>query len=239
VREKGGLSFWSYPEAKFGIIEMKGASMISNSHPEDLWLVDQYSGFEGIYGGPFTATQPGNVWDRVLLDYLQGGRKSWPSVIAGIDFHYFKNGGSWYELNRGQTVLWAKSKDEASVLDALSRGRGYAVFQPAEDREVVLRDLALRSGNKVAIAGETLQASAPVTVTASVDWSSPPADTHTVPAQMELIRNGEKVDSTESGLPLRVNRSDNLAPGKYYYRLRVKFAPYQELLSNPIFVEVR
>jgi hypothetical protein len=237
--EKGGLTFWSYPEAKVAIIKMKGASMISASHPEDLWLADQYTGFEGIYGGPFTATQPGNVWDRVLLDYLQGGRKSWPSVIAGIDFHYFKSGGGWYELNRGQTVLWAKSKDEASVLDALSRGRGYAVFQPAEDREAILRDFALSSENKVAIAGEMLQTSAPVTVTASVEWSSLPVDTDTALAQMELIRNGEKVDSVESRLPLRVDRSDNLAPGKYYYRLRVKFGLYQELLSNPIFVEVQ
>ncbi len=263
VRAHAGLTFLSYPEARVADIGMRGATMVSAAHPDDLWLLDLYTGFEGVYGGDFRVTQPGNVWDRVLVDYLQSGRRSWPSVITGIDFHDFKAKGGWYELNRGQTVLWAKNKDEASVFNALRLGRGYAIFQPVAGEEVTLRDFALKSGENTAIAGEAIQAASPVSVTAVVDWS-PHVEDSTLqslvtrngegasraaanstppvlqkPAHLELIRNGERIDSTDSQLPMRVNRTEALAPGKYYYRLRVVFGPYQELLSNPIFVEIR
>ncbi|HEY3131662.1 MAG TPA: hypothetical protein VGL91_19565 [Acidobacteriota bacterium] len=262
VRRRAGLTFLSYPEARVADIKMGGSTMVSAPHPEDLWLMDQYTGFEGVYGGDFRVTEPGNVWDRVLIDYLQGGRRSWPSVITGIDFHDFRPKGGWYDLIRGQTVLWAKRKDQASVLDALRRGRGYAIFQPVEGEEVTLRDFTLKSDDRTAVAGETMQIAASVTVSAVVDWRSQVRDfaqssgtrdsesaNHAAasaslpklqrPAHLELIRNGERIDLIDSQLPMRLNRTETLGPGKYYYRLRVVFGLYQELLSNPIFVEMR
>ncbi|MBI3939745.1 MAG: hypothetical protein HY315_02820 [Acidobacteria bacterium] len=237
VAERGGMTFWSYPDAPFPEVKVGGARFISASHPEDLALTDRYRGFEGIYGGKFATGRPGGIWDRLLLDGLRNERKSWPSVITGIDFHYFKAGGGWYELNRGQTVLWAKKKDLESVLDALRQGRGYAIYQPAAG-EVVLRDFAVGSGENLAISGETLRTGGPVNLTAVVNWHSPRAGLEPPRGRFEVIRNGTVVESAEQSLPMAVNRTELLPAGKHYYRLRIVFGLSRELLSNPIFVEV-
>lgn len=79
----------------------------------------------------------------------------------------------------------------------------------------------------------------PVTLTAIIDWSSPGEHPGLAGAHLEVIRNGVVVEKNDAGLPIHVRRTDTLPPGKHYYRLRVQFALYQELLSNPVFVEVR
>ncbi|MBI4456212.1 MAG: hypothetical protein HY644_09970 [Acidobacteria bacterium] len=235
VRSHYGVSFWSYPEARYNDVVVGGVRMISGPHAEDLSLVDRYDGFEGLYGDRRTATEPGNVWDRVLLEYLRGERKSWPSVITGIDFHSFKGGGR--DLRGGQTVLWARNKDEISVLDALRRGRGYAVFQRGE-RELTLRNFALQSAGKIALAGETLQTETSVQLTAVVDWNIPSQTGDSTVANVAVIRDGELVKRNDLQLPIRLDSTETLAPGKHYYRMQVRYRNY-ELLSNPVFVEAR
>ncbi|MBI2822646.1 MAG: PHP domain-containing protein [Acidobacteria bacterium] len=238
VDAHGGVTFWSYPEAGFSDVHMGGARMVSRGHPEDLSRVDRYRGFEGIYGGWFTVQRPGGIWDQVLGDYIQGRRQSWPSVITGIDFHYFKEGGGWYELNRGQTVLWSRSKDVRGALDALRHGRGYAIFQPVLERDAALRNFALQSEGKTAFAGETLQSAGPARLTADVGWEPGPGSPDASAAQLEVIRDGSVIESRNVPLPLRVDLTEALPAGKHYYRLRVVFRPWHELLSNPIFWEV-
>jgi hypothetical protein len=200
----------------------------------------EYTGFEGIYGDRITATDPGNAWDRVLLDYLQQGRQLWPSAITGIDFHHFSNQSGWYELDRGQTILWAKSKERTAVLEALRAGRGYAVFQGAAGRELLLRNFAVRSEDQLALCGETLKTASPVTfITALVDWNrSFLEDGDAGLARIELVRDGSLLEKQDLKLPILIRRSEKLAVGNHYYRLRVTVKGY-ELLSNPVFVQVR
>ena len=235
VRERNGLTFWSYPEARVADVIAQGARMVSGGSVDDLWLVDRYRGFEGLYGDRITITEPGAVWDRLIIESLNGGRQTWASVITGIDFHFFKQGG-WYELNRGQTVLWARKKDAASVLDALRQGRGYAVFQGKSGPDLTLLDFGLRAGKETAISGETLVAEDPVTLTAVIDWSSPNPDPGS--GRLEIVRDGTLIEKAERPFPIRVHLTESLTSGKHYYRLRVKHKSH-ELLSNPIFCEAR
>jgi len=237
VRDRNGLTFWSYPEAHFADVIALGVRMITVGNPEDLWLVDRYQGFEGLYGDRITITEPGNVWDKLLIEYLKRGRSTWPSIITGIDFHFFKGGG-WYGLDRGQTILWARKKDEASVLDALRQGRGYAVFQGGSDNDLTLRNYGLRCGNDVALSGETLVTSTPVTLTAVIDWNDRSKSEDAGMARLEVVRDGELVDRGEYPFPIRVSRTDSLTPGRHYYRIRVKYNSY-EILSNPVFCTIR
>jgi hypothetical protein len=233
-----GLVFWSYPEARYSPVVMGKAQMISAPHPEDLLLVDGYDGFEGIYGDRITITEPGNIWDQLLVAYLQGTKKTWPSVITGIDFHSFKDGGGWYELDRGQTILWARRKDEAAVLESLRLGRGYAVFQGNANREIVLRDYAARAESETAIAGETLRASVPVTLTATIVEHARVGEGSRKPARLEIVRDGKLIDLREAPLPILINRTEALAAGRHYYRIKVKHDA-AELLSNPIFIDFK
>ncbi|MDA2929736.1 hypothetical protein MYX84_07285, partial [Acidobacteria bacterium AH-259-O06] len=78
VRENGGVVYWSYPEARFRDVEVRGARMVSQTHPEDLLLTDGYHGFEGIYGDWITATLPGKTWDLALMQYIEGSHQPPP-----------------------------------------------------------------------------------------------------------------------------------------------------------------
>jgi hypothetical protein len=162
---------------------------------------------------------------------MQNGRKTWPSVITGIDFHGFKPANGWYQLDHGITVLFAKEKSEAAVLDALKLGRGYSSFQERPDRPIKLQDFALRSNGNVAISGQSLQTAGAVEFTVKVDG---PAD---VKAQISVIRDGTLLEQVEATLPAVIKRSDTLNPGRHYYRVMVT-AGSTQILSNPIFCDV-
>jgi hypothetical protein len=232
VNANGGLTFWSYPEARYPDVQMAGARMISRGTPEVLGLTEGYAGFEGLYGDRITITEPGNLWDQILMDYLAGGRKTWPSATAGIDFHDFKKDKGWYELNQGLSILWAKEKNRDAILDALRLGRGYATFQESADRNLRMVNFGLSAGGHVAIAGETLKTASPITVTVTIDADGGPPS-----ARIEVVRNGDLLERADASLPWTLNRTDSLPAGRHYYRVRVKHGR-SELLSNPIFCTV-
>jgi hypothetical protein len=232
----GGLAFWSYPEARYPDIQIteSRARMVSRPEPESLPLTESYRGFEGLYGDNITITKPGSLWDRLLMEYVQGGRTTWPSVITGIDFHSFKAGNGWYQLDQGLTILFGRDRSEASVLDALKNGRGYSSFQDNPLHRIALEDFALRSNGSVAIAGETLKAASRVDLSANVDWDSPGAPASESVADVTVIRDGAVVEEKHSTLPVIVRRTDTVSPGRHYYRIMVRFRGTQ-ILSNPIF----
>src|SRR5262245_53970089 len=214
----GALTFWSYPEARYPDITVTGspARMASRPEPEILRRTDNYRGFEGLYGDNITITKPGGLWDQLLKDYLQNGRKTWPSVITGIDFHAFKPANGWNQLDQGITVLFAREKTEAAVLDALKLGRGYSSFQDKPEQPVIMEDFALRSNSSVAISGELLRAAREIKFTARVNGASG------AKAQISVIRDGTPIEQVEAALPAVINRSDTLDAGRHYYRVMVK-----------------
>ena len=239
VRNRDGIIYWSYPEAIYPDVIQGGGTMVSEPHSEDLLLTDGYHGFEGIYGNRITATRPGKVWDMALMRYIDGWRMTAPRVTTGIDFHYFKGrGGSWYDLNGGQTLLLMAEKSESAALEALRKGSGYATFQgPAE--EIRLYDFSVETfyGAK-ALQGAEVEGESPVRVHIHLDWvQDPPANNK--PFELELIRNGEVVLKVKQFLPIEFTTTEELSSGRHYFRMRAAWpAKIYEVLSNPIFVNV-
>jgi hypothetical protein len=236
VERHGGIAYWSYPEARFPDITMSSARMVSRGRPETLVNTDRYTGFEGLYGDNITITRPGDLWDQLLLDYTRRGRKTWPSVITGIDFHYFKPGYAWYQLDSGVTILYTKEKKEADVLEALRLGRGYATFQKNAKNRLDLSDFALRGDDQTAIAGETLKTRGPAALSAKVDWIGEAPEGNTM-ARIRVVRDGVLIDEFERAIPATIERQDELPPGLHYYRIHIEVAGTQ-ILSNPIFCEI-
>jgi hypothetical protein len=234
VGSNGGLTFWSYPEARFPDVVASGATMVSAPHPDDLWTTSRYDGFEGLYGDTISITESGGLWDELLLDFVQGRRSRWPSAITGIDFHYFGD-TPWYELDAGQTVLWAEGNQRNAVIDALRRGRGYAAFQPGPDHDLVLDDLWLSEDGRVALTGERLDGVSAPTLTALVRWE-PGTGGPDVDVEFELIRDGTTVQTGTIRLPARMEWEEELTDGPHYYRLRLEADGYQ-ILTNPIFAD--
>ena len=238
VRERDGVVYWSYPEADYPEVTAGGATMISRSHPEDLLRTDRYHGFEGLYGNDIPAIEPGNVWDEALLAYLRGERETPPFVITGLDFHVLKGGGeAWDDLDGGQTLLLLPEKTEEAVLEALRNGRGYSTFMAFEEK-LRLRQFILETGDGArATHGQEIRGRSPVTVRFSLDWvGSAPEDANAF--KLQLVRNGEVVERFHQELPIEVAITEELRPGRYYYRLLADSHRLNRVLTNPVFVTV-
>ncbi|MDA2923372.1 hypothetical protein MYX65_01740 [Acidobacteria bacterium AH-259-L09] len=238
VLDKGGVIYWSYPEARYADVEVGGARMVSRPHPEDLLLTDGYHGFEGIYGDRITATLPGEAWDLALVRYLNGSRSTPPYVITGIDFHYLKdNRGRWYDLDGGQTILLASEKSEAAVLEALRGGHGYATFQEL-DEKLRLHDFSVETDDGArTIQGGEAEGQSPVRVHIHLDWLREAPEKNQA-FQLALISNGEVVQQIEQPLPIRITLEQQLPSGPHYFRLRAVYERVYQVLSNPVFVRI-
>jgi hypothetical protein len=238
VRQHGGIIYWSYPEAAFGDVYQGGARMVSRPHPEDLLATDNYHGFEGLYGDNITATEPGGVWDVALRQYLERTRKSPPYVVSGIDFHYLREGGGWYELDGGLTMLLMPEKSDRAVLAALSQGRTYATFQPGPNK-LRLEEFSVSTAEGAeGIQGSHLTALSRLAIHVRLDWArAAPPGSHLF--RVELICNGKVIESASLPLPINLDIAQELEVGRYAYRVRARSTSLYQVLSNPIFVTVR
>ena len=237
VVSKDGLVYWSHPEARYHDVEAGGAKMVSRPYPGDLLATDNYHGLAGIYGDQIRVTLPGETWDRTLMQYLNGLRRRPPYVVTDIDFHYFKRGGArWYELDGGQTILLMPEKSKLEVLRALRTGRSYATFQGEKER-VALCEFRLQTADGGAAAqGSEISGISPLQIRIQLDWVGKAQED--LPFALQLIRNGQIIESLEQPLPILLAVKQNLAPGRYYFRLRAVSKRKYEVLSNPLFVEV-
>lgn len=236
VGQRGGVVYWSYPEARYGDVTARSATMVSRPHPEDLIETDRYHGFEGLYGDEIKATKPGEVWDQTLRDYRSGLRERPPFVVTGIDFHEFREDrDAWYTLDGGRTVLHLEERSVKGVLDALRYGRAYATFQGYPEKLGPLEfEVALPDGT-AATHGESLLGVGPVTVRFSLSWEESEPE-QIEPFRFELVRNGEVVESYTGALPVNLEYLHDLPPGRYEYRLQASAGRLVRVLGNPVFL---
>ncbi len=238
VERRGGLVYWAYPEAKYGNVSAGGATMVSGPHAEDLLETEGYDGFEGLYGDEITVTAPGGIWDRSLIEHLAGRRARPPFVITGIDYHGPKKGGDgWDEIDGGRTMVLMEERTEEAALAALRRGRAYATFQ-AFPRKWRLADFTVSTADgSRATHGEGLSGPSPVTISWAMDWIEG-APEKPVTFRFDLIRNGTVIETFSSPLPIRGGITQELTPGRYYFRAMADAHRLNRLLTNPVFVTV-
>ncbi len=241
VNAHGGMTFWAHPEARYGDrevvrprtiagIHLPGIRMRTGVHPEDLLRTRRYTGFEALYGDTIHATDPGHEWDRELLEYCNGTRDHPAWGLCGIDFHR-EGQNSWSELDRGQTVFWARERSRAAVLAAMRSGRMYAVYQGG-GAKLRLDTFNLASGNgEPAVSGEEVSARGK---TLHLRLSLALSDRSRVPLEVTLIDSGRVVDRLVGSTPFLLDRE--MEPGRSfgYFRVDVRAKRYR-LLSNPIF----
>jgi len=242
VHDHGGMTFWAHPEANYGErgavfrkkiagISLPTVRMHTGKHPLDLVQTYGYTGFEALYGDTIHVTEPGQEWDRVLMQYCEGKRKDPPWGLCGLDFHR-QGQNSWSDFQRGQTIFWVKEKSRKAVLDALRNGRMYAVYQ-ADSARIRLDQFSISEdgGKEIAISGETISGSGRpliVKVVVSLRGEVP------VLLQADLIDSGRVIKSTEGKPPLKLEHEFLPLQEKGYIRLDVHARKYR-LLSNPIF----
>ena len=232
VDRLGGATVWSFPEARDAGEQWVGpvkVSWFTPPYPDDLMRTARYTAFGAVYEDTTRLDRPGGSWDRLLGQFAAGDRSRPAWAVGESGFHGFTAGKT---LGKVRSVFLVEERTERGVLDALKRGRLYAVEQEG-GVELMLAEFSVRIGPSAAgISGDVLRApeAAQVEVTVAVESTGPP----TRDVRVTLVRNGAVVRAWTGPPPFRTVHRDIFDGSPTFYRLDVR-GPGR-LLSNPIFV---
>jgi len=231
VDRMGGVTVWSFPEARDAGEQWMGPVRVSwytPPYPDDLMRTARYTAFGAVYEDTTRIDRPGDSWDRLLGQFAAGDRSRPAWGVGESGFHGFTAGKT---LGKVRTVFLVEERTERAVLDALKRGRLYAVEQEA-GAELALAEFSVRAGGSAAVSGDLLRApeATPVEVTIAVETTG--AATRDV--RVTLVRNGAVVSAWTGPPPFRMVHREIFDGSPTFYRLDVR-GPGR-LLSNPIFV---
>ena len=231
VDRLGGVTVWSFPEARdegeqwFGPVRV---AWHTSPYPDDLLRTARYTAFGAIYEDTTHVERPGGSWDRLLGQFASGERSRPAWGVGESGFHGFTAGK---ELGTVRTVFLVGERSERAVLDALKRGRMYAV-QRQREAELVLTEFTVRAGTATAMSGETLRAGEATTLEVTVAVEATGGATSDV--RVTLVRNGAVVGAWTGPSPIRTVHREIFDGAPAFYRLDVR-GPGR-LLSSPIFV---
>ncbi len=238
VNARGGVAAWSLPEARdFQVMSVAGirATIATAPYPEALEETDGFTAFGGIYEDTAAFTRPGEGWDRLLLGYLAGRRRS-PAWALG-EAAYHREGQAGKRFGTVQTVFLADRKEPAALLAALRAGRFYALQRTPEAGLRLEQFQVTLPGQAAAGAGDRLRLRAgdrpevQVAIRASGGGG--------IPIQVSLVRSGRVVQALKGETPLAFRWSDARLPAgaALFYRLEVRGPAGHRIVSNPIFVQ--
>ncbi|MFH1954199.1 MAG: hypothetical protein ABIL06_21600 [Pseudomonadota bacterium] len=231
VNARGGMTFWNYPETRSGVRRMGPVRVDTPPYPEVLEESKGYTGFSALYGDTITVTEPGNLWDRVLMEYCKGDRSRPIWGISTADFH--KDGGAGERLGNFPTLFLVQEKTKEKILLAMKHGRMYA-YHGNYPQQIVLNDFSVRSsGSRInAISGGEIKLNEHPKIHIFLSSKMPTKNRVSV----KLIRCGKVIETFDGLWPMQIDYEDEyLKPGqKIYYRIDVKGCG--TLISNPIFV---
>lgn len=233
ARSKNALVFWNHLESTTGMGKTGLVGLETPPHPEDLLASKNYTGFQAVYDGEIHMTEPGKEWDQVLLQYVQGTRDHPVWGYGGNDFHC--EGQSGNTLISVKTVFLARDKSRESVLEAMRKGRMYALRQPEAYRlsldEFKVMD---KVSGREATLGEDLYSQDIPELNIKIRSTNDSEDT----VILSIIRDGEVVKKEAASLPYELSWRDMQVKrqGAVYYRLRAEVNQENYLISNPVFV---
>lgn len=240
VRERGGVIFWSMPEARDQQAHRRGRFTITirtDPYPDDLLRTTGYTGFGAVYEDTTTVERPGQQWDRVLLAYQAGQRRE-PAWAMG-EAAYHREGHAGKHVATILTWFQASRPSADGVLQAMRGGRMVAAKRTAA-YALRLDEFAILAAGPGAPAAMGGTARVPPGAALQVRVAIAATDGRAHGVEADLIRSGRVVRSWRGETPFQATFADALGPAgaRAYYRLQVRGeGGHQQLLANPIFVE--
>lgn len=233
VEQLGGATVWSFPEARDVGEDRIGpvrVARLTEPHADDLLKSFRYTAFGAVYEDTSTFERPGGGWDRLLGDYVRGERSRPAWAVAESGFHGLTAGKQVGPL---QTVFLVTERSEAGVLDALRRGRMYAV-QRTRELGFDLAQLTVTAGGAAAGAGETLQVPPGTRIELAVAVEASDGRAHDV--RVVIVANGRAVALERGATPLRTVYRTTTDGTPLVLRVEAR-GSQQRVLGNPIFVQ--
>ncbi len=234
AKSKDALVFWNHMENTSGISQ-KGTTLLETlPYPDDLLTTQNYTGFQAVGDNPIRQIEPGQQWDQVLMEYINGKRGHPVWGFGGNNYLCENQNGD--RLGSVRTIFLVREKTNNTVLDAMRSGRMYAVRQMDANRlsldEFEVEDQ--NAGNEVTMGQELVATDFP---TIKLKLRSVQGGNKT--AQIQIIRNGALVKEETVSLPYEMTWRDIGTDRKspVYYRVKAQVSPQDYLVSNPIFVK--
>jgi hypothetical protein len=233
VNRLEGATIWSFPEAWDEGRRAVGPVAVSwrtDAYPDDLLRTFRYTGFGALYEQPTRFIQPGGSWDRLLVEYAAGERSRPAWGVGESGFHGTASGK---RLDAIQTVFLVRGKSEAEVLDALRRGRMYAL-QRTPDAALVLTDWSVAAGGGAAVSGETLQVPEGTTVEVRIAVDATGAGAEGL--RVTLVRNGAVLNAWAGDASVRAVHREVFDGRPLVFRIDARARVPHRIVANPIFV---
>jgi len=231
----GGSVIWSFPEASDLGERAVGPLHVAwrtNPYPDDLLRTARYTAFGGLYEQPIRVVEPGGLWDRLLGEYAAGERSRPAWAVGESGFHGL---GAGKRVGTVQTVFLVEQRSEAGVLDALRRGRLYALQRTAE-AALTLVDFSIVTPRGTARPGETLRLPPGTPLEIRIALGAGGAEA--LPVRLSLVRNGAVVEAWAGQTPFETVHRESAGGRPAVYRLDVRSTVPHRLLTSPIFIVV-
>ena len=223
---RGAVSFWAHPEQN-DEVSFFTAKLFTPPYPEVLKDTYNYTGFSVFPRGSQIIPNPGGIWDNVLNDYCIGKRATPVWCIGESDYRKEND-----DIANPTTVFINSVNDKEDVLEALLKGKIYALDSPHKD--LFLNYFGIKNGkaNEFVSMGDTLLSStSSVTIRVDIESKAPLK-------KVVLVRNGVIIKETEECLFEFIDNPP-LLQDRFFYRLMVENIQGSKLFSNPIFVEIK
>jgi len=234
ANSKGAMVFWNHMESRSGIRQLGTTRLETPPFPDDLLKTKNYTGFQVVGDHPIQQAEAGQQWDQVLNEYLQGQRDQPVWGYGGNDYLCEDQNGD--RLGSVRTVFLVREKNRDTLLDAMRKGRMYAVRQSDDNRlsldEFIVEDQ--KTGQQATLGQELTATDFPAV---KIKLRSIKGVKKT--AQIQIIRNGVLAKQETVSLPYELTWRDvdNKQEGRAYYRVNASVNSMDHLVSNPIFVK--
>lgn len=232
----GGFSLWAHQGSLMQNQKTRFGRLNTPPHTQMLNETVGYLGFDAIYEDNFTASRPGNEWDKNLVGYLSGIRPKPIWGYGGLDFHSENELGGKKRLTDIQNVFLMDKLSPDAFYRSLINGRFYVLrgYTPARLQMDYFR-ISPREGKIIAGYGDDIRIDGPprVRFRVSTQNGSP------VKVRAAVIRMGEVIRTFEGLTPLNVDFTDrdSIPFRRIYYRLDVQGNRGEHITTNPVFVQ--
>ncbi|MFC1491188.1 PHP domain-containing protein [Nitrospinota bacterium] len=232
----GGYALWAHQGSLLSNQKVRLGRLKTPAHAHLLNETTGYLAFDAIYEDNFTASKPGQEWDKNLVGYLKGVRPRPIWGHGGLDFHSEKELRGRKRLTNLENIFFMEELSNDAFFRALVNGRFYVVrgYTPARLQMDFFR-LSSPSGNTSGSYGDGLRFKG----NPRVEFQVSTRDKSSVKVRAQLIRMGRVIQTFEGATPFKVDFTDNtpIPHKRFYYRLDVKGKRGEHIVTNPVFVQ--
>jgi len=182
-----------------------------------------------------SALAAGKEWDAALIDFCRRKRATAVWAISECDYDAGSKPGS---LAEAQTIVFAKERSAAGIIESIRSGRCYAT-RTSTYRKIEVADYSLTCGSQTAISGEMLAVEGTARLNLRLKILSGTAEKAAERVRVHVISDGRRTE-----LPLEISGNtlagtmtfDEPAGNFTYVRVVICDKIEPVIALNPIFI---